>query len=474
MAASLACVAVLGPVYADTSTTTAAAATKTSASYVVGVAKFETSSLESQKRIILSSFPRLIVADLSTLPFHVDTAAYAVEKSGRDAAVKKLETGKDLAALLDALATRKLEPGIDPNHRSANVVDAIAKIEKAKKTATAPAASAQAMAAKPGLSDHGGLSSVLCTDNKAGQLIEPKGRDYAAAAKASGANLVIHGSIEPVGEYVAITLAGYDANLGRDLFTFVDYASPVDPEPLAHAFAERILEAVAGIPFATIDLSVDPPSAVVMVNGKTLDSDERRIYCFKPGRYDFYASAPDRKTFSTSMDINLGESRELAIALPKESAGIATIKTIPPGLPVYVDGLMVGNSPVEAALTGSRAVVSTKEKDEKAVSAILPASGTVEILLDTDAARERAKKSLDTERSHFYGSLGLLLASAIPTSLLYGAYSTYYDAASEALTTRLISAYNTSGIALGAFAVLSSGLAINVIVHLVEYVGAAR
>lgn len=443
-----------------------------STTFTVAVAGFSPAGLPSGMELFASSFPRLLIAELSDLPPRYESADYRAEAASVSASQALYASGADLSSRLDDLAIRSLEPGIDPAKRAQNLADARAKVEEARKKLETGSANASAPSRAP---EEGSRSSALSALNDKGGLVSMAAGGPQATVAGKGIDLLVYGDLEPVGSYVAVDLRVYDAALGRLVYSARSYAAPSDPAPLARDLGERICLIVAGRPYARLDLTASPDAAVLSVDGKALEATKRRLYLFEKTVLMISAIAPGRLPLETAVDIDLGERKRVSFELEESRQGSARIDTVPSGLPVYVDGMFAGTSPLELPLSGERAVVTARSGEGSSATSILPPGGAVDVVLVPDSSEKDRVALVDSRRDAFYDALGLFVLSLPPTSISYGLMSTYADAyVRGGDEDAMLNGYKASGISLAVCGTINVGLLINVIIRLIGYIGAAK
>jgi hypothetical protein len=437
----------------------------------VALARFDAGDLPASARIFVTTLPRLLALDLGTMPPHYEAASYLREKRSLTARITKYSLGEDLAKRLDDLAVRVLEPGVDANQRGQNLLDAKTRIKKAREALDAGLLGAD----DPHFQGEGeALRGVeLSEDTRRGQLAELGATTPADTAKKLKVDLLIYGRIEAVGDYLAITIRGYDSNLGRDLFSWKDYASPNDPDPLARNLAMRISAEIAARPYASVDIALDPSAATLSLDGTSLEPGIRRLFFFEPGQHRLVASAPGRKTVETSLGLAPGEAQTLSLRLPVEELGGVSVQSDPAGLEIFRDGLPVGRAPLVVALDSERSIISAADSGGARVQAVVTPMEKGSILLAPGKLERDGGKKLTEGRRAFYDSLGFVVLSLPPLSLAYGLNTLYTDAA-NAGGSGLVAASEASTVALVVLAVVSLGLTVNAVLRFLGYLSTAR
>ncbi len=463
---------------AETKALSAESPSLASQPFIVAVARFESINISSDHDLFLSALPRLMAAGLKSLPPHFETDGYSAERKARTRILSNFVLGADLAQRLDDLSLRSLEPGIEKLRRVQNIDEAAAKVTASRKKLEEALEDTQA-GPLPSAPPKPRVAQLL-ESNARGELIELGASTAAVAAKASKADLLITGRVEEIGGYVSVSIAGWDAALGRVVFAWKEYASPDDPEPLARMLADRIAQEIAGRDFARVDLSIDPASATVSLDGEAIQEGTRCLYFFEPSQVRLEAKAPSRKALRVDLVLALGDRKGLAVSLPIDEEGTITVTTSPSGLPVFLDGAPLGNSPLIAALGSSRAVVTAFDEKGGRAEAVVAPGGAREIILEprADSAQDAARVS-DARRA-FYDSLGWFLLALPPFSISYGLNlicneaAARYTTATTLTTGSLAAAYQVSTVSTATLAVAAAGLATNAVLHFITYLKAAR
>lgn len=444
--------------------------------YVVAVAELSGRDLGPLAESFLSILPRLLAAELSSLPPRHESEDYLAAAARRSAEAARFAAGAALAASLDEEALRGLEPGVDPWKRAGQVAEARGRSEEAAK-ALAALEGPESPAAQPPAREgpRGPRETRLWEGNSDGGLFPATRADPSLLLREKGVSLLVRGEAEAFGSYLALDMEGFDEALGRPIFTFRAYADPADPASLARDMAERVERAVAGREFARIELSASPASALVLADGRLLGAEDLVLYRFEPGRLELGAAAPGRIAEALSLPYELGDRKGAALALERAATGLVLVETDPPGAAVFLDGLPAGKAPARLELEGRRSVASASAPGRESASLVLPAEGesSVRIELLPDDGLGPAGR-VDAAQRRFYKSLGWFVLSLPATAISYGLQGGYREAAIRGYDPGMIAAYNTSYYAFEIAAAASAALAVNALFRLVAYVRAAR
>jgi hypothetical protein len=444
-------------------------------SYVLALGRIEDRGLLPGEEGFLAAFPGLLVEQLADLPARKRDEAYEAEKAEVERSRLLLTAGNELASSLDALALRELEPGVAEADRRQNVLSARKKVEEAREKlaeieSPAPVKTAPLPSGGP-LS----LKVSLFADNLAGNLLEVGKAGPAAAISGKGIDLLVYGHAEDSSGYVALSLSGYDAALGRELFSWRDFADPDDPLPLAVELAERLCAWVAGADYARIAIDLSPTAAYLLADGRLLGAGDRVLYRFDSGTLHLAAAMPGHEAKLLDLPYAPGDRKSVGLVLDPIPSGSVSVSTLPVGASLSLNGLPLGPSPLSAELSGRRAVLSASAPGFESASAVVPASGSASVELrlrpeDGLGPSGRIAKAKDG----FYNALGLFVLSLPVASISYAVNGIYYEAAVRSYDETMIQDYYSSGYVFGAAVGISAAAAINTIVRLVLYIGATR
>ena len=455
--------------------------------YVIGFARLEDKGLPPAFRPFASALPLLIARYADPLPPRFEASEYSVATRQRELDIAVFKAGAELSARLDEIALKKLEPNVDPHQKRLALSEAINRKEKAEDSLNALLngdSSNLSLSSRPTTKESAVTSEARTTRVWSGhisrELVEFTDKDPGKVAFSKSIDLLIWGTLAPVGDYVSLFIHGFDVHLGQEVFFWKEFADPNDPEPLAQVLADRIATWVAGAEFARVDISADPSSAWIEVDGKPLGSDAKRLYRFGKGRMVITGKAPGMQDAQIVLDLAPGDRKTARLTLdPSESSRIL-LDTIPIGAHISHRGIPLGTAPVEILTFGERSIASAESPGFESDSIILPAYGDSMVSLELHpedglGPSGRVGKAMDA----FYEALGWFVLSLPPASLSLGAYSAYSESYKESeqkgnINTSLGASMSISAISLGLFASVSAGLAVNAIIRLVAYIGAAR
>jgi len=477
MGAALIAAVPIGLVAQAGAATGAAAATTVAptapSAWVLGIAQFSPAEPGEQQSILLSALPRLIVAELMSLPARRIPADDASEAAKRNTLRARFAAGIDLAAKLDARDLGFLDPSLGKDARKAGIIVAEKNIsESVRKLDEATREHSVAPSAQQPAAD---LETKLWGGHAAGRLIDPPTADLPKAAKAAAVDFLVTGSVAIESGYATVIVRGYDAALAREVFSWKSFCAIDDPEPLAKDISERLEQWTAGRKFARMEFKPNPATAEIYVNGELLPGSSRVAYIYVEGPVGVTATASGYSPFTTSIDLALGDKKTLELKLEPLATGSVSLSTDPSNSSISLDSVPLGRSPLSIGLNGSRAIISASAEGREPQTVVLPASGDLSmdlILLPADGLGPSGRISAAKDR--FYSSLGWFVVFMPLTALSYGAYHGYDEAY---LRSGSLSMYNSRSTATAAVAVAGTATAtaaVFMVIRLVKYLKTAR
>jgi hypothetical protein len=454
----------------------AGSGTASAPSWTIGIAQFSSTEESGASTILLSALPRLIVANLQSLPTRRTPPDEAEQAAVLKVARARFAAGTDLAEKLDERATGFLDPSIAGAEKryylhSADkaVRDSAKKLDdllKAEKTGgeKEPEAAGQDLTVK------------LWEGHAKGKLVDPPGADLAKAAKAAELNFLVVGTVSLLESgYATVVVRGYDALLGREVFSWKSYCATDDPEPLARDMAQRIERWCAGRDFARIEIKPDPAGVELFVNGTELPGISRIAYLYEPGPVHISAYASGYGTGSIDMLVALGERRTADIELSPLSTGSVALDTDPTGASISLDSVPIGATPLSIGLDGTRKVVIASAEDMETKTVVLPASGESSLNLKLQPSDGIGPSGrIAAAKDDFYWSFGWFAVSIPISTLTLGVYNVYDEAYQRSGSPSLAYSRWTASRAFAAACALTATTAVFMVIRLVKYLKATR
>ena len=382
--------------------------------WTLGIARFVQATVGESSSVLQETLPRLIAADLKTLPVRHTPDATAAEIAKLSILRAHFSAGVDLATKLDARSARFFEPSLDQYSKKDSIVLADKQI----------ASSSQKLAELDWATTDSSIMPIdrvakLWDGNANGQLIDTTVSGLSSAAKAAGVDLLVTGSIARQSGYAIVVVRGFDAILERDVFVWKTFCSVDDPAPLAEDIARRLELWVAGRAFARIELHLNPSSSDLRVNGELFSGKSLVIYAYENGRVNLEMTASGFATRNINVDLVLGDRKSIDIVLEPLATGIVHLTTDPPDAAINLDSVPMGRSPISIKLDGGRGIANATAQDHESQNIVLPSSGESDLninLLPSDGLGPSGR--IVAAKDLFYQSLGwFVLTSEIFTIL---------------------------------------------------------
>jgi hypothetical protein len=438
--------------------------------WTLGLARFGQAKAGQPPSILQETLPRLIVADLSSLPTRHTPDAAAAETAALASLRARFAAGVDLASKLDARSARFFAPSLEEYAKKADIATADKQV----------AASSQKLSEL----DSGKSASIpppidraakLWDGHANGQLIDIPSSGLSQAAKAAAVDLLVTGTVSLQSGYAIVVVRGFDAILEREVFSWKTFCSVDDPAPLAADIAERLELWVAGRAFARVEVRVNPASAELRVNDELHEKNLPVFYIYQNGKVRLEATASGYATRVVEVDLELGDRKSLDIALEPLSTGIVNLSTDPTGASISLDSVPIGQSPISIKLDGGRGIANVSAKGREPQDIVLPNSGDSKLNVNLQPVDSLGPSGrLSAAKDRFYESLGWFVLSIPATTLTAGVFGDYYDAYARSGAPSMYTSRNVAAAALAACAIATGVTATIMIIRLVKYLKAAH
>jgi len=453
------------------------ASTKDSASaWVIGFCRLSLAGEGKEASTLQTAVPLLAISELKSLPTRIASPAEAEEAIRVKAAQARFSAGADLAAKLDSRAASFLDPSADRAEKSYNLKTADKAIaDSAGKLDRVVRSDAKSLGAT-GSGGGGELEVRLWSGHAKGMLIEPPGSEVAKAAKAAGVDLLVSGSVSSVAPgYASVTLRGYSATLGRDVYSYTSHCSIDDPEPLAREVADQVERLSAGRQYTRIEIEPYPPDSELYVNGRTVADGARVAYVYRPGLVRIVAEAPGYDPGSEELLVGNGERRTVEIRLKARSTGQVAVDTSPSGASLSLDSVPLGPSPTVIGLDGTRRILTATEDGMEGQTVVLPASGdsAVDVKLQPSDGLGPGGR-IEVAKDKFYWAFGWFALSVPITTLTFGIYNGYDEAYQRSGSPSLAYSRWNAQRAVVAACTLTAATAVFMAIRLVKYLKTAQ
>lgn len=456
-------------------------------SVVIAWAELGSDSLETEYSNAAVLVPRQLMAALSFVKLRypgqeeINLVLRKAKESELEAARKALATARAQRDL-KALSVR------DPARKAAELLTADAAVAKAEASLSAALDTVSGRAdVDPEIADKASISPVPVilvpwAEHASGALL-PAVDEPSVVCAEKKLDLLMYGRIRPKGTFLAVELALYDAALGRDIWRATDYAFADGLEDVVASFVRTVATALLGRPYARVEFRVRPAVANVYLDGTAWS--EASILYFEPGLHEARAQADGFVKADSSFLVEPGFDAMIELKLAELPSAGLTLSSAPPGAVVHIDGAPAGLAPLDlpgAAYSRVARVSLPGYEDAQLVLRPQPLEDQLLVPLTVSDGLTFDNR-FDRRKSGFYRSLGWFVASLPVTVLSGGLFQTYKqtgaayaEAGGSDLEVRkiLVTGDYTSQAVFWTSVAASSGLAINAIVKLVQYIGSTR
>ena len=288
-------------------------------------------------------------------------------------------------------------------------------------------------------------------------------------------DILITGSIVRVGDYYGIIANAWTEGGKTVLWEgAADNAELVDIS-LAIASAARGL--ALGRPWASLNVTVEPPSGIISVNGKLAGVGYWSDGTLSPGEVTIEVSAHGYKPVIQKKVLQSGQHIDVSISMESAETNQVLVRSVPSGASVRLGTLWLGMTPL--SVTAPDRIMPLSLEKEGFRNRTVPFSPTterltiplVEDLIDPNEKMTAARRKFDNAAAWFSFSLA-------PTLIFLG-ISQNYQSMSSASTSQadLQAASTSSAIFTGAMwgsVALNAGLLVITLVNLGRYLNAVE
>lgn len=432
--------------------------------YVFAITALSDGGIGDGNLPFLTKLPALLLDALKPLPPRYEDASYREEAARQKVLATRFDKGKALYAKLSDAAALSLDPGLDTAARDAKRNTASLGIDQARDDLLSLDKAESTEQPAPS-----GPRTVQAWDGK-GKLFDLGGDTPLRAGRRQSVDLVVTGSAKFVGNYLDVSLEGYDVALGRRVFSWEDYAAPDDPTPVAVEFAGRLRQWLASSPVARFDLSVNPRSARLVIDGSPVDSSDTTLFSPDQRRLSVVAWAPGYGQEKREIELDPGSDGGLRLDLKPQAYGKAEISGSPPNATILAGGREV-DSTQPLPLGGIRDIGIALAPDYETKMFVLPASGSVELSYSLHPSDKLGPgKRADRAKDEFYVGLGLV-AIGIPAMRLAQGYQNMYLEANFRQGFGFVSEWNVANLSYWAAAAGTTAAAAFAVVKLITLLG---
>ncbi|MDR1933166.1 MAG: PEGA domain-containing protein [Spirochaetales bacterium] len=252
-------------------------------------------------------------------------------------------------------------------------------------------------------------------------LLPPVMEPQSAAAKAR-VDYLLWGTVhEEAAGLLSLTVSLYAARSRQTLFSGAATGSPDELDSLVDRLFFRMAASLAGRPWASLDITAQPPDAYIYVNGELTGIGGARLAYVRPGSYHLSFHADGYELLEVDVALEPESRQTVNYRLTPADQPAVFLETFPPGADVYFGALKKGVSPFVLPLGATPDILFINLEGYK--SKVLPSTSQE---LSSVHTLPRDIVSWDdriaAKRADFYRSLGFLILSVPIPVMLYGAY----------------------------------------------------
>ncbi len=442
--------------------------------YLVGFQVFSGEELSEQNRLLSRTIPRLLRERLSVLPEHELSEAEqeALARSLLDEAI--LKAGNELDAAVAARAKLRFETGREDERRrrlktaEEKVAQARAKLEAVR---AVDAATIEIAGRKP-----------ISVGEEDAEPFAPD-RLIVRLAREEDLDLLVTGRLEEVDGSIVVEVEAYNRFLEKTVYRDRFVGGAGESDALVAPIRAGLAEVLLGRPWGTLSVTTSRDDTAIYVDDRLVGFGAVTIDYARTGRREVRVSrdgAPERSQVANVMP---SETAEVDLTPEPVQAGTVRIESSPTGADVYLGSIWQGVTPITLDRPGAaRTVILSREGflDETVVlSGEAPDRVSRELVPDPGNWPEVVQE----RRDRFYRAFGWFALSIPVPVMLNGMYqdiAALYPGGqpspelSEAEATRLAGTANTLLWSARGTAVVSAGLFVNMMVHLIQYIRAGQ
>ncbi|MFP4373111.1 MAG: PEGA domain-containing protein [Spirochaetaceae bacterium] len=442
--------------------------------YLVGFQVFSGEDLSEENELLARSIPRLLRERLSTLPEHElsDAEREAIARSLLDEAIRK--AGDELDAAVAARAELRFETGREDTRRR--------RIEAAEeKVAEARAKLDAVRAVDPGTIEVA-ERKPLSFDEEDAEPFDPD-ELRARLAREEDLDLLVTGSIEELDGSIVVDVQAYNRFLERVVYEETFVGEPGGTDALVAPVREDLAEVFLGRPWGTLSVTTSRDDTAVYVDDRLVGFGEVTVDYARTGRREVRVARDGIDERSRVVNVRPSRTTEVDLSSEVREADTVRIESRPSGADVYLGSIWQGVTPITLARPeATRTVILSRDGflDETVVlSRAAPDRVSRELVPDPGNWPELVQE----RRDRFYRAFGWFALSIPVPVMLNGMYqdiAALYPGGrpspelSDEEARRLAGTANTLLWSARGTAAVSTGLFVNMMVHLIQYIRAGQ
>ncbi len=372
--------------------------------YAVEITRFPSAGLGAEHLYLSEALPRLLLHSLAGIEYHYLSDA---EKTVRREYLRRedhrsRETDKAAAARKASLS--RLREGLGEGSDEAEVAE------------------------EPQTAEADFELLKLKIKNVPGEL-KNLPEDTAAYCRNNSIDMLISGTIEPIGDLIYFSLRSYTAAEGFWRRFYFSTAGFTSLEGALNQAKGAIREQVIGGPWSSLTVITNRSDASLYIDSTLTGVGSLYEKIFPPGEYRLEIHAEAAESVEQTVALKPGEENRLEINLNPVPAPLVGISSFPAGADVYLSSRWVGTTPLFLPDTGRGGTIRIDLEGYRSI--MLPADdiprgkNSFELEMELYSTSMRMKEKKDK----LYNSVGLFTLSLPLTMFSYSLYTDYWNQA---------------------------------------------
>lgn len=441
---------------------------QTDSDWTLGISEIPLAAgpLASTERAALAGLPALVLEKIHDLEFRFVPEAEQTARSERTRLAALYSGGAAAASARDKRDAAALSPS--PAQKRLSEGRSLREEYEKKAIRSIPEKSGDAGAKE--------VSKIaLWKGHASGRFLAPTDDPETVCAKES-LDYLIRWQVQESASFLRIRMEGWNGALGRADFSHVAYCSADDVASVSEELAAAVILAAVAKPSARVVFRPDPVECRIYVDDRLVEASRGSIRVYEERDYRVRAWAEGYEASEVTVHPAFGKDSEAALRLVPREAGTITVSSAPAGASLYLNGIWVGETPIEIPAYGkSRVAILTYPGFEKLFGVLAPGNAEAGASFALYETKDGTATVFSRRKDSFYKSLGLFVVS-IPVSIVtYGMYLENAFLYAEYPNNSTFSRRND--VWFGCFAAATGVtvvLAVNAVIHLVRYVKSAR
>ena len=314
--------------------------------------------------------------------------------------------------------------------------------------------------------------STIVIFNSNGALLDYPEYSVYEYARQNNIDLVISGEIEQIQEYFYIRISALHMEGNKEIFVFENALSSETIYDFLPELQNELIGIILGRDWSNITIVPKTADSVIQINGEVKGIGMVRENYMVPGMVEIEVFHQGYEPVEETVFLNPFEDRILEIELEQKETKALVLNSSPPEADVYLNSYWIGKTPLMIDLPyESQLLILHKEGyDDISYKFTSEIPERLDFTLREDLIDELYWH--EQKRNRFYSVMGVWVIS-LPIPFIINDY--YVDIGNTNPTDsnmvrrlKVLNFMKTAGI------ILTTGLFVNVIIHLIDYLNYSR